>query len=186
MLISRSHVRRLEALRRASIVERIDADHWCIPDDFEQRAAGYDVRVASTLQSGSHAVVGFWSGASSAMEKRKQALVDMGYATDLGGGPCNLCLGYSRSPPMRFEHLRNTALVVTFVSPAILPFVLHMVGVGILMFLEFRLRFVDALDERAGPPRPIDHGRIQGPRWRPSNRSTDRQSRSSPANSERR
>jgi hypothetical protein len=44
MLISRSHVRRFEALRRASIVERIDADHWRIPDDFEQRAAGYDVR----------------------------------------------------------------------------------------------------------------------------------------------
>jgi hypothetical protein len=38
-----AHVRRLEALRRAGIVERIDADHWRIPEDFESRAAAYDV-----------------------------------------------------------------------------------------------------------------------------------------------
>ena len=111
----RSHVRRLEALRRAGIVERIDADHWRIPDDFEQRAAGYDARrgvnnavcVLTTLdleqQIGSNgatwldrelvspnrtplAVVGFGREVSLAMEKRKQALVDMGYSTDLGGG----------------------------------------------------------------------------------------------------
>lgn len=37
-----AHVRRLEALRRAGIAERIDADHWRIPDDFESRAAAYD------------------------------------------------------------------------------------------------------------------------------------------------
>ncbi|WP_348273221.1 relaxase/mobilization nuclease and DUF3363 domain-containing protein [Methylocapsa sp. D3K7] len=37
-----SHVRRLEALRRAGIVELIDADHWRIPGDFEKRAADYD------------------------------------------------------------------------------------------------------------------------------------------------
>jgi type IV secretory pathway VirD2 relaxase len=35
-----AHVRRLEALRRARLVERIDADHWRIPGDFEQRVAG--------------------------------------------------------------------------------------------------------------------------------------------------
>ncbi len=53
----RSHVRRLEALRRAGIVERIDADHWRVPDDFERRAVGYDakrgaqnsIRVLTTL-----------------------------------------------------------------------------------------------------------------------------------------
>ena len=39
-----SHVRRLEALRRAGIVERIDADHWHIPKDFEKRAADYDAQ----------------------------------------------------------------------------------------------------------------------------------------------
>ncbi|ABD89092.1 DUF3363 domain-containing protein [Rhodopseudomonas palustris] len=38
-----AHVRRLEALRRAGIVERIDADHWRLPDDFASRAAAYDV-----------------------------------------------------------------------------------------------------------------------------------------------
>src|SRR5690606_6042590 len=52
-----AHVRRLEALRRAGIAERIDADQWRIPGDFESRAAAYDagrnrqasVRVVSTL-----------------------------------------------------------------------------------------------------------------------------------------
>jgi len=39
-----SHVRRLEVLRRAGIVKRIDADHWRIPNDFETRAAGYDAQ----------------------------------------------------------------------------------------------------------------------------------------------
>lgn len=37
-----AHVRRLEALRRAGMVERIDADQWRIPQDFENRAAAYD------------------------------------------------------------------------------------------------------------------------------------------------
>jgi type IV secretory pathway VirD2 relaxase len=37
-----AHVRRLEALRRAGIVERVDADHWLIPEDFEARAAAYE------------------------------------------------------------------------------------------------------------------------------------------------
>jgi type IV secretory pathway VirD2 relaxase len=37
-----AHVRRLEALRRADIVERLDADHWEIPKDFLEQAAAYD------------------------------------------------------------------------------------------------------------------------------------------------
>ncbi|WP_280952323.1 DUF3363 domain-containing protein [Brucella oryzae] len=52
-----AHVRRLEALRRAGIAERIDADQWRIPDDFESRATAYDagrnrqasIRVVSTF-----------------------------------------------------------------------------------------------------------------------------------------
>ena len=52
-----SHVRRLEALRRAGVVERIDADQWRIPQDLENRAAAYDagrnrqvsIRVVSTF-----------------------------------------------------------------------------------------------------------------------------------------
>ena len=44
-----AHVRRLEALRRAGIVEQIDADHWVIPEDFEQRAADYDATRRRTL-----------------------------------------------------------------------------------------------------------------------------------------
>jgi type IV secretory pathway VirD2 relaxase len=37
-----AHVRRLEALRRAGIVERADADHWFIPEDFEAHTAAYE------------------------------------------------------------------------------------------------------------------------------------------------
>jgi type IV secretory pathway VirD2 relaxase len=37
-----SHVRRLEALRRAGIVERPGPDRWLIPDDLEARAQAYD------------------------------------------------------------------------------------------------------------------------------------------------
>ena len=52
-----AHVRRLEALRRAGIAERIDADQWHIPEDFESRATAYDagrnrqasIRVVSTF-----------------------------------------------------------------------------------------------------------------------------------------
>jgi len=39
----RSHVRRLEALRRAGHVERIDADHWRIPKDITERGMAYDL-----------------------------------------------------------------------------------------------------------------------------------------------
>jgi Protein of unknown function (DUF3363) len=37
-----SHVRRLEALRRAGVVERLDADYWSIPAGYEARATAYD------------------------------------------------------------------------------------------------------------------------------------------------
>ncbi len=39
----RSHVRRLEALRRAGHVERIDVDHWKIPQDITERGMTYDL-----------------------------------------------------------------------------------------------------------------------------------------------
>jgi hypothetical protein len=39
----RSHARRLEALRRAGLVERIDADHWKVPKDIVQRGQAYDL-----------------------------------------------------------------------------------------------------------------------------------------------
>lgn len=38
----KGHVRRLEALRRAGIVERLEADRWLIPEDFQQRSIAYD------------------------------------------------------------------------------------------------------------------------------------------------
>ena len=104
-----SHVRRLEALRRAGIVERIDADHWRIPEDFEARAAEYDAqrrgrttfRLLSSLdleaQIGADGATwldrelasphrtelvrsGFGAEADAALQRRKAALVDKGFA----------------------------------------------------------------------------------------------------------
>lgn len=39
----RFHVRRLEALRRAGHVERVDADHWRVPTDIVERGRAYDL-----------------------------------------------------------------------------------------------------------------------------------------------
>ncbi len=107
----RSHVRRLEALRRAGHVERIDADHWNIPDDIAERGVAYDapsrpkdfaIRTLSTLdldrQIGMTARPGSTASLSatgpSASRRRRlrpggerrarparRALVEMGYAT---------------------------------------------------------------------------------------------------------
>tara|TARA_R110002124_G_scaffold10096_2_gene50846 strand:- start:1917 stop:3971 length:2055 start_codon:yes stop_codon:yes gene_type:complete len=105
-----SHVRRLEALRRAGIVERIDADQWRIPEDFESRAATYDggrnrlasIRVVSTVdlekQIGADgatwldrrlvtpdasdlAPVGFGQQVREAMDQRREHHIEQGDAT---------------------------------------------------------------------------------------------------------
>jgi hypothetical protein len=107
----RSHVRRLETLRRAGHVERIDADHWKIPGDLPERGMAYDARdrardfTVRTLsifdlnqQIGSDGATwldrelasrdrtpltqaGFGREVSEAMDRRRQSLVDQGYAT---------------------------------------------------------------------------------------------------------
>ncbi|MGL4559669.1 MAG: DUF3363 domain-containing protein, partial [Afipia sp.] len=105
----RSHVRRLEALRRAGIVERIDGDHWRIPADFVSRAADYDarrganasVRILATLdlerQIASDGATwldrelasrrrtpltetGFGQHVRQALEQRKDTLLEQGHA----------------------------------------------------------------------------------------------------------
>lgn len=105
-----AHVRRLEALRRAGIVERIDADQWRIPEDFESRTAAYDagrnreasVRVLSVLdlenQIGADgatwldrrlvspdasdlASAGFGQQVREAMEQRREHHIEHGDAT---------------------------------------------------------------------------------------------------------
>ncbi|MCQ0970977.1 DUF3363 domain-containing protein [Paracoccus sp. TK19116] len=105
-----SHVRRLEALRRAGIVERIDADLWRIPEDFESRAATYDagcnrlasIRVVSTVdlekQIGADGATwldrrlvtpdasditpaGFGQQVREAMDKRREHHIEQGDAT---------------------------------------------------------------------------------------------------------
>jgi type IV secretory pathway VirD2 relaxase len=110
-----SHVRRLEALRRAGHVERIDADQWRIPADLAERGQAYDrardraapVRVLSpagleqqighdgatwldrelaSRQCTALADGGFGREVSAALTKRRQWLADQGYVSDLGGG----------------------------------------------------------------------------------------------------
>ena len=110
----RSHVRRLEALRHAGHVERIDADHWKIPADIAGRGAAHDapgrpqdfaIRTLSTLdlerQIGSSgatwldrelvadkrtplAEADFGQEVKDALHRRAERLVEMGHATDRG------------------------------------------------------------------------------------------------------
>jgi len=107
----RFHVRRLEALRRAGHVERLDADNWHVPADIAERGMRYDlsrggdglsVRILSTLdleaQIGSDGATwldreltspcrtpltqaGFGRDVSTALERRKHSLVERGYLT---------------------------------------------------------------------------------------------------------
>src|SRR5271157_80483 len=102
-----SHVRRLEALRRAGIVDRLDGDRWTIPADYEAQATAYDttqsrrmnLRVLSAhdldrqitsdgatwldreLVSPNRttlALEGFGAEVRQALEQRKETLVDHG------------------------------------------------------------------------------------------------------------
>ncbi|MGB8364457.1 MAG: DUF3363 domain-containing protein [Rhizomicrobium sp.] len=112
----RSHVRRLEALRRVGIVERIDADHWRVPTDLPERGQTYDqarnganIRINVLSPTGLDQQIGhdgatwldrelasrqrivlanegFGLEVRTALTQRRQSLVDMGYATDLGDG----------------------------------------------------------------------------------------------------
>ncbi|BDA84641.1 hypothetical protein Sa4125_21830 [Aureimonas sp. SA4125] len=111
-----SHVRRLEALRRAGIVERVHAEHWTIPADLPERGLAHDrqrfgndpridelshlpldrqVRhdgatwLDRTMLGGGRETMphtGFGGDVRAAWDARKQALADMGYVRDLGGG----------------------------------------------------------------------------------------------------
>jgi len=107
----RSHVRRLEALRRAGHVERIDDDHWKIPGDILERGQAYDrtrggdgprIKILSSeklerqiategatwldheLTAREPQVVadsGFGQDVRNALQRRTERLVEMGYAT---------------------------------------------------------------------------------------------------------
>ncbi|WP_245278055.1 DUF3363 domain-containing protein [Methylosinus sp. PW1] len=110
----RFHVRRLEALRRAGHVERVDADHWRVPMDIVERGRAYDlaqggdglrVRTLSTFdlerqiasdgatwldrelvadKQTSLAEAGFGRDVKNALHRRGERLVEMGLATDNG------------------------------------------------------------------------------------------------------
>ena len=112
----RSHVRRLEALRRAGHAERIDANHWRVPADLPARGQAYDlardranIRIAVLSPIGvgqqighdgatwldrelaspsrtNFANTGFGREVTEAMERRGQSLVNMGHAARLEDG----------------------------------------------------------------------------------------------------
>ena len=112
----RSHVRRLEALRRAGHVERMDADQWRVPADLAERGQAYDrsrdranIRVSilspMTLERQvTHdgatwldkelvspertplAAEGFGRDVARALKRRIRSLLDAGHLTDLGNG----------------------------------------------------------------------------------------------------
>ena len=111
-----SHVRRLEALRRAGIVERWDGDHWSVPQDLPKQGLAYDRkchgsgprmtvlspigldrqvthdgatwldRELAAQRQGSLRMAGFGAAAGQAMDRRKRVLVERGDAIDLGNG----------------------------------------------------------------------------------------------------
>jgi type IV secretory pathway VirD2 relaxase len=112
----RSHVRRLEALRRAGHAERIDADQWRVPADLPGRGQAYDLardranigvsvlsptgldqqighdgatwldRELVSRQRIALAAEGFGQEVRAALERRKQALMNMSHVTDIGAG----------------------------------------------------------------------------------------------------
>ncbi|MDP1962033.1 MAG: DUF3363 domain-containing protein, partial [Reyranella sp.] len=109
-------VRRLEALRRAGHVERIDADHWRVPADLPERGQAYDlardrtnIRVSILSPTGLGQQIGhdgatwldrelasrqrtvladegFGQEVTAALTRRRRWLAAMGYAADLGDG----------------------------------------------------------------------------------------------------
>ena len=112
----RSHVRRLEALRRAGHTKRIDADHWDVPTDLPARGQAYDlardranISIAILSPTGLDSQIGhdgatwldrelaspsrtalantgFGREVTEAMERRRQSLVNMGHAVQLEEG----------------------------------------------------------------------------------------------------
>jgi hypothetical protein len=112
----RSHVRRLEALRRAGHAMRIDADHWRVPADLPERGQAYDlardranIRISVLSSNGLDQQIrsdgatwldrelaspsrttlansGFGQEFTEAMERRRQNLVSMGHAIRLDDG----------------------------------------------------------------------------------------------------
>ncbi|WP_187434991.1 DUF3363 domain-containing protein [Bradyrhizobium cytisi] len=111
----RFHVRRLQALRRAGHVERLDEDHWRVPHDIVERGQAHDLaqggnrpqlRTLSTLDLERQITsdgatwldrqliardpimvkdLGFGRQVKQALNQRTQRLVEMGYAVTKDG-----------------------------------------------------------------------------------------------------
>lgn len=111
-----AHVRRLEALRRAGIVERRSDDHWKVPTDLPRQGLAQDRkrlghgprmnllspisldrqvthdgatwldRELTAQRRGAVRETGFGAEAGRAMDQRKRVLVTRGDAVDLGNG----------------------------------------------------------------------------------------------------
>lgn len=111
----KAHVRRLEALRRAGVVDRIHAEHWTIPADLPERGLAHDLkrggsgarlkllspiplsqqvthdgatwldRELTARRPLSTAAHGFGREVNTALDQRAQRLVEMGHATAKDG-----------------------------------------------------------------------------------------------------
>ncbi|MEH3036037.1 MAG: DUF3363 domain-containing protein [Sphingomonas adhaesiva] len=142
-----AHVRRLEALRRAGIAERIDADRWRIPGDFEARAMAHDagrgtranIRILSTFdlerQIGSDGATwldrrligagmsdlsqaGFGDQVREAMARRREALIERGDAARQQDGGVT----YRRNLIARLQERELAGTGATLAARKALPF----------------------------------------------------------------
>jgi type IV secretory pathway VirD2 relaxase len=130
----RSHIRRLEALRRAGHAERIDADHWRVPADLPARGQAYDlardranIRISILSPTGLDSQIGhdgatwldrelaspsrttlantgFGREVTEAMERRGQSLLNMGHAVRLEDGRIRV----SKDFVANLEHMEVT------------------------------------------------------------------------------
>ncbi len=128
-----SHVRRLEALRRAGLVERVHAEHWTIPKDLPERGLTHDRQrfgkgprieelshlpldrqirhegatwLDKTMLGGGRENLphtGFGGDIRAAWETRKRMLTEMGYAKNLGSGQF-------RAPPDLLQQLERAEI----------------------------------------------------------------------------
>jgi type IV secretory pathway VirD2 relaxase len=86
----RSHVRRLEALRRAGITERLEEGLWRVPPDFIEQARAYDrsrspgaiidIRSHLTLEQQTRAIGATWLDQQ--LARRQESLADVGFGAE--------------------------------------------------------------------------------------------------------
>jgi hypothetical protein len=189
----RSHVRRLEALRRAGHVERIDDDHWKIPGDILERGQAYDrtrggdgprITILSSeklerqfategatwldreLTAREPQIIadsGFGRDVRSALQRRTEHLVKMGYATVRNGAvqiPAHTVESLERREIDRAGHQMAAERGLTFTPSKAGEYVSgRLTGVASLSSGRFAM-MEDGLGFRLVPWQPILENRV--------------------------